>query len=167
MVFHFSTGGGGRGWPAIGLISGSLAAGIIQPFALWVVASQQVRTIVEAQGLVQVFAHQHAALGQTVTKLLGRDLQAAAPVTDRVVSPDHSGLLTGEDLVQVGSMRGNKGGAFLLGLNGEAAIVKGDPLLVEEPIGLLEGSDAFEAQLLRQPALPGPKQPFATSPSLG
>ena len=103
------------------------------------------RTIVETQGLVQVFAHQHPALGQTVTKLLGRDLQAAAPVTDRVVSSHHSGLLTGEDLVQVGSMRRNKGGAFLFGFHGEAAIVKGNPLLVEEPIGLPEGSNASEA----------------------
>ena len=68
--------------------------------------------------------------------------------------------LSREPNVHLGPSRHREG-------RGAAVIVKGDPLLVEEPIDLFEGLEAFEAQLLRQLALPGPKQPFAASPSLG
>ena len=90
--------------------------------------SQDVVSVMNGDGLVQMLADQDPASRQTETKRLLRDLQAAAFESHRVVVVDDAFLLLGEDLVQIGK----KGCPRLLGFYTETGIVEGDPVLAEK-----------------------------------
>src|SRR6476659_7383792 len=117
-------------------------------------------------GLVQMLADQDPTSRQTKTKRLLRDLEASAVESHRVVVVDDAFLLLGTDLVQILSRIRKKGCTRLLGFYTETGIVEGNPVAAEKFISGFNGGDVAQSEFLRQPALPGAEESFATPPGL-
>ena len=80
MVFHIVSGLG-----RLVLLSQQLTFGIV--------ATHQVRPVINTQLPIQMLTDQHPTAGHAVAKLLRLDLQNFALVADRVVIADHPVLL--------------------------------------------------------------------------
>src|SRR5690349_7651979 len=120
--------------------------------ASFVVATEAVRPIAEAQAPIQVLVHGHGAARQRRPPAHGLDLQSQVLKADRVV-PVHRALeLQRKDALQVLAPIGHKGTAQLPGCDLEAAIELPDVMLTQKGIRRRHRPDSTQSQFLRQPS---------------
>jgi hypothetical protein len=86
---------------------------------------------------------------------------------NRVVLVHASLVLNGEDTIQILPMKGHESRPFFGRSDRELAVELGDVGLAKKVIGLLDGLNTADSQLLRQAALPGPKTSLASAAGLG
>lgn len=135
--------------------------------SLGAVAAQQVGTTVEAEGLIQMPAHQGATARHAEAKFLWCNLQRQGTERHRIVVFYDAFLLVGEDFWQRGSGIRDKGRALIWCRHAEVPVVIRDPVVAQKGIGWVQAFNATLAQLLGESPLPGAKEAFAASPGLG
>ena len=97
---------------------------------------------------------------------IGRDLQPASLPRHGVVGGHGALLLDRQDVAPLALGDRHEGRAGLPRGNGEAGVVAGQIVLLEEAVGGLHGGDAGELQLLGQAVLKGAEGPFAAPAGL-
>src|SRR5689334_8906969 len=110
--------------------------------------------------------HHDATARQAIAP--SRFLQLPGLVTkrNRVIARHHALGLHAEDPVQIRTARLAKGCSSLLGGYCKPGVKLRDVTLPQKLVGLLDGLEASQAQLLRQPSLPSAKVSFAPSSRL-
>jgi hypothetical protein len=93
-------------------------------------------------------------------------LQVSLVELHTVIVPHHALMLQRADAVEVASGIGDKGRALAGDGHRPGPVVERQPGVAQEPIGGLHRGDPGQAQLLRQPTLPGFPQPFHAAPGL-
>ena len=96
-----------------------------------------------------------------------RNLQDQILEADGVVLVDRPLTLDGEDQIQVAVPAGDKSAAFLRRRYLEALIELGDVLFTQKAIGLPDGAQAAQPQLLRESSLPGTEVTLSAPSCLG
>ena len=93
---------------------------------LRVIAPDDVRSVTDGPGAIQMLVHQHSAAGQTATPAGGLDLQPVVSELNGIVASHRAGLLDGEDQVQIPMPTRQEGAARLSRLDPETPVELGD-----------------------------------------
>src|SRR5271155_2715631 len=101
-------------------------------------AGDLARPVEQGDAAVPIFEHANGALGEVMPVPVGRDLQAAALVSDGVVQAGDALLLDAQDVVEFAD-ESNESRAFLRGGHGETGVVLLDVDLRQPAIGRLQG----------------------------
>jgi len=129
-----------------------------------VVTPYDVRPVTNAPQLIQVFAHRDRASRQRSPPARSLELEYCFSHHHRIIPVHHSLLLHREHHVQVLSPVGQKRAARVQGRNPKPPIELGHVVLPQELVRPLPCHNSMQAQLLRQPSLPGSESAFR-SPS--
>src|SRR6266478_4721316 len=124
------------------------------------------RTKGDRNGFVQMLMNRHPTAGQRSAQLTTLKLPDPVGEAHRVVARYYPLVLQREDQVEIFAAQRHKGGSFLTGRHGEALIELSQVVLTQKVVGLLQGRDAAQSQLLRQPALPSAKPALAATARL-
>src|SRR5271157_1878401 len=131
------------------------------------IVTDPVGPVEDAQPAVQMFTYDHptAREGASPGSLL--NLQTTVGPVHRVVAIDHALLLEREHLVEVPPSHPHKSRTGLGRPSHKLVIKLLDITHFQKGIGLLDASDAAQAQLLRHAPLPSPEVPFPPPSRLG
>lgn len=122
----------------------------------------------DADGLVEMFVNQDAALCERDAKVRGADLKDPVLIGDGVVLVDGSFGLNREDEIEV-QMGWNRdeSGTFLLRGFCKSFVKIGDEIILEKAVGRFECFDAVKSELVGKPSLKSLVHPFTSAPGLG
>ena len=107
----------------------------------------------DGEALVGILDDLDACLDEVAPVLVLGDLQGEALVADAVVVLHLAALLDAKDVVEGASDVRQEGRALLGGLDHELGIEGGQEALCDEAVGLFDGGDGGQAQLLGQALL--------------
>src|SRR5512132_1999560 len=140
--------------------------GLLLPAAVAGVASQATGAVKDGEGAIRIVVNPH--LGPPIVRpdRARRNLQAPAVATHRVVVADLTLLPDAQDIGKDRWIDRDGGGARLPGGDRKAGVVGGRTDLAEEAVGLLDGGEPGERQLLRQVVLQRAKGTLAAPPRL-
>src|SRR6266568_2340824 len=137
-----------------------------EPLPLRRVAPHHVRPVDDRHPPVQVFTDPDPATGQGASPARPLQLPHPSGQSHRVVVSDHALMLHREDPIQVPAPHRHESMPALRRRSRELTVHLRDCSLAQEPVRFLQRPNPGQAQLLRQPPLPGPKAPLAASPRL-
>src|ERR1022692_2373957 len=120
----------------------------------------------EGQGSVQVLMDDHLASGQGMAPVSALELHHQVVKAYGVVRINGALESLRKDHFQIPVPAGYKRRTALSCRNRKTAVELGDVVLIEKVVGPLQSSDPAQAQLLRQPSLPGGEVAFRASPRL-
>ena len=118
-----------------------------------VVAADASRAVEESVRAVAVDVDPDPRLDEMGAHRRFRDLELERPVGDAVVVADLPLLLHAQDLVEIDARNGREGRALASGPHGEARVVRRQVDVPDEGVGLLNGRDPGEPELLDQTVL--------------
>src|ERR1700756_3967863 len=114
-----------------------------------------------------MLVNDHRASGQCASPAHLVDLQGEVLEADRVVAANSALELERKNQVQIAARAGRKSGATLSWRHLEVPIELGNVVLAQEAIGVRDGGDSMETELLRQTSLPGAEASFRAATRLG
>ena len=132
-----------------------------------VVSRQASRSVEDGEISVRVLEDLDAGLDEVSPVALFGDLQDASLVSDGVVVLDLALLLDGEDVAQRPADIVEEGRALFGGGDGELSSECGQEGPGDMAVGLFDGGDAGQAQLLGETPLQGGEEALDASPGLG
>lgn len=123
--------------------------------------------ISDADGLVEMFVNQDAALRERDAKVRWADLKDPVLIGNGVVLVDGSFGLNREDEIEV-QMCWNRdeSGTFLFGGFCKSFVEIGDEMIFEKAVGRFDCFDAVKSELVGKPALKSLVHPFTSAPGL-
>ncbi len=128
--------------------------------------SQDVGSITNTQGSIQMFVDFYSALGKRVALRRWRDLPSRVAEFNTVVISNGSLVLQREDAAQLIAGIRNKSRSLSGGSDGPGPVVEGDPRVLEEGIGRFQVNNPGQAELLGEASLPSFPEAFHASSGL-
>src|SRR5487761_330823 len=129
-------------------------------------AAYPVWAVSHAEGAVQMLVYSHPATGQSVPPRRLFDLQHAMSDLHGVVPIHHTLMLQSKNALHILASQWQKSAAGLRRRNGKTPVELRDVLFAQKTIGVFHRADPPQAQLLRQPPLPGAKVPLTAAARL-